>query len=533
MDALVPPRSSAPPREEPGDHLSQDRRLRPFIFGLVVLGGVALAWGLGIHDILRMENLATLRRWVEGYGPRGPALFISGYVLLEMAFVPALPLTVLGGVVFGPVWGTAYVSIASTLGAALAFLIARYAARGAVDRWVARHPRLARLDTVVAEHGWRILVITRLVPIFPFNLQNFAYGVTRIPFWQYVWLSWLCMLPGTVAYTLAASTLSAGGRDPQRILASLGIAGILIVLVSLLPRWLMRRSHVPGDLLEGGISAENAARGPGLLENHSGRPGPGRESSGGTPEMLSIIIPTLNEAERLEELLHHLRAVCPGAEVIVVDGGSGDGSRDLVRRFPRVRLLSTEPGRARQMNAGAEVAQGEVLLFLHADTRLPDGAHAAVTDAVADPAVVGGRFDVRFDNPRPVFRAIAALMNLRSRVTGIFTGDQAIFVKREVFAALGGYPDIPLMEDVELTRRLKRQGRLACLRLRVTTSARRWEQEGVLRTILLMWSFRLLFFLGIGPERLHRWYYRTPCAPARGKGLGSPATTVDGTHAAG
>ena len=111
MDTLARPRSSTPLREEPGDHLSQRRRLRPFILGLVVLGGVALAWGLGIHDILRMENLARLRRWVEGYGPRGPALFISDYVLLEMAFVPALPLTVLGGLVFGPVWGTAYVSI--------------------------------------------------------------------------------------------------------------------------------------------------------------------------------------------------------------------------------------------------------------------------------------------------------------------------------------------------------------------------------------------------------------------------------------
>jgi uncharacterized membrane protein YdjX (TVP38/TMEM64 family) len=259
MDGLVRPRSSAPPREGPGDHLSQDRRLGPVILGLLVLGGVALAWGLGVHEILRLENLAALRRWVEGYGPRGAALFISGYVLLEMTFVPALPLTVLGGLLFGPLWGTAYVSIASTLSAVLAFLVARYAVRGAVDRWVARHPRLGRLDTVVAEHGWRILVITRLIPIFPFSLQNFAYGLTRIRLWRYVWLSWLCMLPGTAAYTLAASTLSAGGGDPQRILASLAIAGILIVLVSLLPRWLRRRSHVAGDLLEGGFSAERAA----------------------------------------------------------------------------------------------------------------------------------------------------------------------------------------------------------------------------------------------------------------------------------
>jgi rSAM/selenodomain-associated transferase 2 len=248
--------------------------------------------------------------------------------------------------------------------------------------------------------------------------------------------------------------------------------------------------------------------------------------------MLSIIIPTLNEAERLQELFLHLQAVCPGAEVIVVDGGSWDGSRELVRQFPWMRLLSTEPRRAKQMNAGAGVAQGDILLLLHADTRLPTGAHAAVADAVADPAIVGGRFDVKFNNPRLIFRAIAALMNFRSRVTGIFTGDQAIFVKREVFAALGGYPDIPLMEDVELTRRLNRRGRLACLRLRVTTSARKWEQEGVLRTVLLMWTLRLLFFLNVGPERLHRWYYRNLDAPDRGQGLGTPATTVEGSQGA-
>ncbi len=229
--------------------------------------------------------------------------------------------------------------------------------------------------------------------------------------------------------------------------------------------------------------------------------------------MVSIIIPTLNEAEHLLELLLHLQAICPGAEIIVADGGSWDGSRDVVHRFPQVRLVASARGRARQMNAGAGAAAGEILLFLHADTRLPAGAHAVVVEALADPAVVGGRFDVRFDNPRPVFRAIAATMNLRSRVSGIFTGDQAIFVKRAVFAALGGYPDIPLMEDVELTRLLKRQGRLACLRLQVTTSARKWEQEGVLRTVLLMWTLRLLHLMGAPPDRLHRMYYPRLTSP--------------------
>jgi rSAM/selenodomain-associated transferase 2 len=198
----------------------------------------------------------------------------------------------------------------------------------------------------------------------------------------------------------------------------------------------------------------------------------------------------------------------PGAEVVLVDGGSTDATAAVAARSPKVRLLPSPRGRARQMNAGARAARGDVLLFLHADTLLPDGALAAVESAVGDPGVVAGRFDVRFDNPRPVFRMIAWFMNQRSRWSGISTGDQAIFVRREVFEALGGYPDMPLMEDVELCRRLKRRGRLAALRLRVTTSARKWEREGAVRTILLMWTIRLLCTAGISPARLHRWYYR-------------------------
>jgi rSAM/selenodomain-associated transferase 2 len=159
------------------------------------------------------------------------------------------------------------------------------------------------------------------------------------------------------------------------------------------------------------------------------------------------------------------------------------------------------------MNAGAAAASGDALLFLHADTRLPPGAAEAVLDALADPAVAYGRFDVRFDSRRPAFRLIAGLMNARSRLTGICTGDQAIFVRRATFAALRGYADIALMEDVELTRRLKRAGRLAALRLRVTTSGRKWEREGVARTVVLMWALRFLYAVGVQPDRLHRWYY--------------------------
>jgi rSAM/selenodomain-associated transferase 2 len=230
---------------------------------------------------------------------------------------------------------------------------------------------------------------------------------------------------------------------------------------------------------------------------------------------LSIVIPALREARNLAALLPVLVERFPHAEIIVADGGSDDGSREVARRAG-VRFVEAARGRARQMNAGAAAARGEVLLFLHADTRLPDGAAGAIHAALQDPAVVAGRFDVRFDNPGAAYRMIATLMNWRSRLSGISTGDQAIFVRRTVFERLGGYPEMPLMEDVELTRRLKRVGRLAALRLHVTTAARKWEQEGVARTIVLMWALRFLYLCGVAPERLHHWYYRSPAPAAPG-----------------
>jgi rSAM/selenodomain-associated transferase 2 len=228
--------------------------------------------------------------------------------------------------------------------------------------------------------------------------------------------------------------------------------------------------------------------------------------------MLSVIVPVLDDADHLEGLLPHLRSECPDAEVIVVDGGSRDRTPLVARDCPGARYLVSERGRARQMNAGARAARGDVLLFLHADTRLPPGASAAIVRALEDPVVASGRFDVSFSNPHWAFRMIAAFMNWRSRLTGIATGDQAIFVRRQVFDALGGYRDIPLMEDVELSARLKRCGRTGCLRLRVVTSSRKWERDGIVRTIVLMWALRLLYFFSVDPVRLHRWYYGSPSA---------------------
>lgn len=220
---------------------------------------------------------------------------------------------------------------------------------------------------------------------------------------------------------------------------------------------------------------------------------------------LSVIVPTLDEAAGITP---HLAALAPlraaGVQLIVVDGGSRDGTR--ARAHPLADTVLTAPrGRARQMNAGAVHARGDILLFLHADTRLPDNALPAIREAIAS-SRVWGRFDVRIVGHSRLLPAVAALMNLRSRLTGIATGDQAIFVRRTDFDALGGFPDIPLMEDIVLSRRLKTRGRPACLGLRVLTSGRRWEQRGVVRTILTMWWLRLRFFLGASPTRLARDY---------------------------
>lgn len=193
---------------------------------------------------------------------------------------------------------------------------------------------------------------------------------------------------------------------------------------------------------------------------------------------------------------------------IVVDGGSDDDTVSLARLHADV-VMSCPRGRARQMNAGAQAAQGEVVLFLHADTALPQGFLHLISNALQDSQTVGGRFDVRLDAEGWSFRMIETLMNVRSRLTKISTGDQAIFVRRTVFQKMGGYPELELMEDIAFSRSLKREGRIACLRDRVTTSARRWRREGVARTIVKMWTLRLCYFFGVSPARLRTHYTDT------------------------
>ncbi|HUP30636.1 MAG TPA: TIGR04283 family arsenosugar biosynthesis glycosyltransferase [Usitatibacter sp.] len=221
------------------------------------------------------------------------------------------------------------------------------------------------------------------------------------------------------------------------------------------------------------------------------------------PEV-SIIVPVLDEARAIEGALLPLQAWrAAGAEVVVVDGGSVDATRALAVPLAD-RVMGAERGRAAQMNAGARASRGDVLLFLHADTVLPSDAMAAVIAATARSE--WGRFDVAIEGADPLLALVALSMNLRSRLTGIATGDQAIFATRAAFEAAGGFPAIPLMEDVALSKALRRRSRPACLRHRVLTSGRRWERHGTLRTILLMWRLRLAYALGADPHRLARRY---------------------------
>jgi rSAM/selenodomain-associated transferase 2 len=250
---------------------------------------------------------------------------------------------------------------------------------------------------------------------------------------------------------------------------------------------------------------------------------------------ISVIIPTLNEAQAILATLAQTLSL-GFHDIIVVDGGStdrtcgivsacagngqwaiGDGTESrkfeasppphsLSPRTPRLTLLASPAGRATQMNVGARAATGDVLLFLHADTLLPMNARTEIESALAEAGCIGGRFDVRFERDAGPGWLISRMINLRSRLSGIATGDQALFVRRATFDALGGFADMPLMEDIDLTKRLKRLGRAAALRAQVTTSFRRWEAGGPIRTILLMWGLRFLYWIGVSPSRLKALY---------------------------
>ena len=230
---------------------------------------------------------------------------------------------------------------------------------------------------------------------------------------------------------------------------------------------------------------------------------------------VSVIIPVLNEETVIRKMLPELQWIQEsGHELIVVDGGSTDDSLAVAKQYSDTAIVSSQ-GRAIQMNAGASIATGDVLLFLHIDTVLPsdslnkiitslDHGYSQNNDQLKN---VWGRFDIRLSGHHFMFRIIEAMMNVRSRLTGISTGDQAIFVNKELFQKIGGYLDIPLMEDIEISRRLKKISRPVCIQDRVIASSRRWEVLGIYRTVFLMWRLRLSYWLGVAPARLVKQYY--------------------------
>ena len=235
------------------------------------------------------------------------------------------------------------------------------------------------------------------------------------------------------------------------------------------------------------------------------------------PVNLSIIVPLLNEADNLPELMAHIVRLDPAPQqVILVDGGSVDDSVTVAKEMLKNteiaqsaidwHIIESTVGRAQQMNAGAMLATGDVLLFLHADTELPVDATDNIRQAIAQ--YDWGRFDVRLDSSEPLLKIVGLMINQRSRLMSIATGDQAIFIKKSVFEQIGGYPDQPLMEDIELCKRLKKISRPACLKSKVTTSARRWQQHGTWRTIFLMWHLRFDYWRGVSPDVLKQRYYK-------------------------
>lgn len=231
---------------------------------------------------------------------------------------------------------------------------------------------------------------------------------------------------------------------------------------------------------------------------------------------ISIIVPVLDEADQLPTTLGPLQALRGnGLEIIVADGGSQDETVQLAGRLAD-RVLEARRGRARQMNAGAAAARGEILLFLHADTQLPPSALLELAELDPGPAL-WGRLPVRLSGGHPLFRVIERGIRARARLTGVVTGDQALFVSRDCFRTAGGFPDFPLMEDVALSKRLRRLSRPRVLHSIATTSSRRWEEGGILRTVLLMWRLRLAYFLGAEPARLAQVYEGRDAAPGDGR----------------
>ncbi len=236
-----PEKTSEESAAGPPDKWSNAGRL--FGIGLALVAIVLVARVTGLSEYVSLDGLDRLRGWIDGFGVAAPIVFVAIYVVATVAFLPGTPLSLLAGLVFGPVFGALWAVVGATIGATLAFLVGRYAARGLVEGWAAKNERIQRLDKGVERQGWRMLLISRLVPVFPFNLQNYAYGLTKIGLGTYVLLTAVCIIPGAVAYTFAGGSLGSAGQDPTRTFVYLGVAAVLFVAVSLIPGWMQRRNR--------------------------------------------------------------------------------------------------------------------------------------------------------------------------------------------------------------------------------------------------------------------------------------------------
>lgn len=226
--------------------------VKPTVIALAVAAVIIALRVTGVTEYFSAENIGKLEAKIESLGVWGPVVYICLYIAACLFFLPGLPMTLLAGV-FGAVKGTIYVSIASTIGASAAFLVARYAMRPMVENWAARNPTFQKIDNGVKEQGWRMVMVTRLVPIFPFNFQNYAYGLTKVPFWTYVLVSWVCMLPGTIAYVFAGGSIISGEGDVKKTLSYLAVAAVFFVVLSFIPSMLKKRYR-----LEDGSAADAA-----------------------------------------------------------------------------------------------------------------------------------------------------------------------------------------------------------------------------------------------------------------------------------
>lgn len=214
------------------------------IAAAVIVAVVALMQYFGLFQYVSMKNIMNLKAWIDGLGAVGPLVYVLLFIAACLFFLPGLPVAILGGLAFGPVMGTVWASIGSTIGAAAAFLVARYVARDMVEGWAQANPIFKKIDDGVAAQGWRMLMITRLVPVFPFNLQNYAYGITKIGFPTYFLVSWICMLPGAIAFTFMGGSIVSGEGNLGKTFMYLGIGAVVFVIISLIPGWIKKRSKL-------------------------------------------------------------------------------------------------------------------------------------------------------------------------------------------------------------------------------------------------------------------------------------------------